>query len=199
MAMSGIAGASGTAVEEALREYARSRKGRFEPTTAPKDPSDVMVIGEAEGDRITVAYPGEFLGWNKASEYLSRRLHAPVFSFHIHDGDLWMYTLFFNGEEVDHFNPIPDYWSDDLSDEEREQWEGNAEVVAKFWPGVTSEAVENYLVAWDLEEEPGKAYDDDQYVDCWQVVDFMRRLGLAYPFDDRGRALGATYRFEASS
>ena len=132
MAMSGIAGTSRTAVEEALREYARSRKGRFEPTTAPKDPSDVMVIGEAEGDRITVFYPGDFLGWDEASAYLSQQLHAPVFSFHIHDGDLWMYTLFCDGEEVDHFNPIPEYWSDDLPDEERKLWAGDAEVVAKF-------------------------------------------------------------------
>lgn len=199
LAMSGIAGDSRSAVEEALREYAQSKAGDFEPYKGNEEFPDVMVIGEAGGGRITVLYPGEFMAWDKASAHLSRSLGVPVFSFHIHDEDLWIYTLFAEGEEVDHFIPIPDYWFDDLPDEEREFWAGNAEAVARHWPGVEPKDIENYLVTWDLDqEEPDKAYDDDEfdYHDCWQVVDFMRKLGLEYPVDHQGKALGATYRLQ---
>jgi hypothetical protein len=199
LAMSGIAGASRSAVEEALKNYAQSKGGDFGPDTENEEFPDVMVVGEAGDNRITVLYPGEFMTWDKASAHLSRSLSVPVFSFHIHDEDLWMYTLSVEGEDVDHFTPIPDYWFDDLPDEERELWAGNAAVVARYWPGVEAKAIENYLVPWDLdEEEPGKAYDDDEfeYHDCWQLVDFMRKLGLLYPLSEQGQALGTTHRFE---
>ena len=48
--------------------------------------------------------------------------------------------------------------------------DGNTTVV---YPGA--------FMAWDLEEDdPGKAYEDDEFAsgDCWQLVDFMRKLGL---------------------
>ncbi|MCL4855402.1 MAG: hypothetical protein KJZ78_28905, partial [Bryobacteraceae bacterium] len=46
--------------------------------------------------------------------------------------------------------------------------------------------------------ERKKAYPADQfhYGDDWQLVDFLGKLGLDYPVDDRGAAHGATYRFE---
>jgi len=202
LAMSGVAGVTRKAVEEALGEYAQSKNGRFQAATGPESFPDVMVIGE-QGDRITVVYPGEFMEWDEASAHLSRSLGVPVFSFHIHDDDLWMYTLFAGGgEEVGHFNPIPDYWFEDISDEERELWAGDAKAVADHWPGVQPDAIDKYLAVWDLDEqEPGKAYDDDQfpYNDCWQLIDFMRRLGLAYPIDEQGRVLGVAYRFEVAS
>jgi len=58
------------------------------------------------------------LEWDESSAFLSRELQAPVFSFHIHDGDLWMYILHVNGLAVDQFNPVPDYWDDQISSEE---------------------------------------------------------------------------------
>ena len=56
-------------------------------------------------------------------------------------------------------------------------------------------------MTWDLDNDaPGKAYDEDEFPigDCWQVVDFMGKLGLTYPVDDQGQATGETYMFEAS-
>ena len=78
-------------------------------------------------------YPGDFFGWDKASKRLSRSLGVPVISLHIHDGDLWMYVLYRGGEEIDQFNPIPDYWSEDLSPEERSSWAGDASAMAEDW------------------------------------------------------------------
>jgi hypothetical protein len=60
------------------------------------------------------------------------------------------------------------------------------------------ESIGNYLFDWDLDDEdPDKAYPDDEFPfnDCWQVTDFMRRLGLIYPVDDHGKPSGATYQF----
>jgi hypothetical protein len=46
----------------------------------------------------------------------------------------------------------------------------------------------------------GKAYEEDGHAigDCWQLADFMRKLGLTYPVDDQGQAAGETYTFEVS-
>ena len=59
------------------------------------------------------------------------------------------------------------------------------------------ESIREYLHEWDLEaDDSDLAYDDDQfpYNDCWQVTDFMRRLGLVYPIDEEGHTDASTYR-----
>jgi hypothetical protein len=80
---------------------------------------------------------------------------VPVFSFHIHDGDFWMYILYFDGEVVDRFNPIPDYWNDNVStitEEEIDSWKGHAEVLTDYIPGLGIKQIENYLIRWDLKQ-----------------------------------------------
>lgn len=79
------------------------------------------------------------------------------------------------------------------------EWAGDAGLIARVWPAVEVEEVRNYLVRWDLDDdEPGKAYSVDRFHfrSCFQLIDFMRKLGLAYPLDDEGQVLGESYRFE---
>jgi hypothetical protein len=199
LAMSGVAGASREAVEAALGEYASSKNGHLRRTSVAADAPGTLLILDGEFDRLTVVYPGTFFEWDEASAHLSETLGVPVFSLHIHDEDLWMYVLYANGKEADWFNPIPDYWSNSLEGQERAQWAGNAEIVAKYWPGVSSFQIVAYLKEWDLDaDHPGKAYSDDKYdFDCWQIADFMKRLGLAFPIDDQGHWSGQTYDFVA--
>jgi hypothetical protein len=202
LSMSGVAGASGREIEEALIAYARARGGLFQVAEGPSESPNILAIVGGESQRFTVLYPWAFCEWDDASCFLSRTLGSPVFSLHLHDEDLWMYVLYSGGEEVDRFNPIPDYWSDRMSEEEYVEWSGDASVVARAWPGVESEEIRKYLVRWDLDdEEPGKAYADDRhrYLDCFQLTDFMLRLRLLYPLDEQGRAIGRTYRFEIPS
>ena len=197
LAMSGVANASRTAVEEALRAYATERGGTVETVGPSTDLSDALLIAES-GNHVTVMYPSDFMKWDEAPEYLSRALGTSVFSLHIHDEDLWMYVLFSKGEQVDQFNPIPDYWKRKMPKSEKQVWAGNAAVVAQHWPGLVPESIRNYLFEWDRDEEDSdNAYDDDQYPynDCWQVTDFMGRLGLVYPIDDDGNTSASTYRF----
>jgi hypothetical protein len=199
IAMSGVTGRTRSDVVRSLEEFALSKGGLMEQASPQKEPFDHLVIAGDENGPVTVLYPGEFFGWDEASSFLSVSLGAPVFSFHIHDGDLWMYALFVNGEAVDHFNPIPDYWWEEVSPEERSEWMGDADVIADVWKGIDATSIEKYLVTWDLDEdEPGKAYESDQfpYNDSWQLTDFMEKLGLSYPIDDTGEIHGDWYRFE---
>ena len=97
LAMSGVANSTKAAVEDALRAYATERGGTLEAVGASANPSEALLIAES-GDQVTVMYPGEFVQWDEASQYLSKTLGTSVFSFHIHDEDLWMYILFSKGE-----------------------------------------------------------------------------------------------------
>jgi hypothetical protein len=182
-------------VLKALRAYVRSRGGTLTAATREDgEPHELLIVSPAPSGHMTVQYPGDFFEWDEASECLPRELDHPVFSLHIHDGDLWMYRLFVRGNEVVRFNPIPDYWAE-LEEEERSAWEGNANVLAKHWPGAKAVALRPYLKTWDLDDEdPPKAHPDDEFGQSdWQLVDFMRRLGLAYAVRDDGSVAGRRY------
>ena len=199
LSMSGVIGSEHSRVEAALREYAVCHHGEMREESLTPEDDDCLIITEDVGG-VIVVYPGEFLRWDEVSESLSEDLRKPVFSFHIHDGDFWMYTLFDGGSVVDQFNPVPDYWGN-VGEEECASWQGNAQEVARRVPGLSAESVSKYLARWGDEvfksAERRKAYPDDEfcYGDDWQLVDFMKRLGLSYPIDDHGDALGTTYRF----
>lgn len=195
--MSGIVGAKKEAIKSALRSFANARKGSFDRALRSTEEPNTLVLLQ-DGSRCSVLYPWGFLEWDEASRYLSSQLSAPVFSFHIHDEDLWMFVLFDKGEHVAQFNPLPEYWDDSISDEERASWSGDAATIASHVPGVTVDAIRPYLRHWDLDEEdPGKALPDDQFHfhDCWQMCDFLNRVGFAYPLDETGKASGETYEF----
>ncbi len=195
--MSGVVGAKKEAVESALRSFVEARKGSLNRAVrSTEGPNTLVLLGD--NSRCSVLYPWGFLEWDEASRYLSLQLGVPVFSFHIHDEDLWMFVLFDKGEQVAQFNPLPEYWDDGISQAERASWSGDAATIASRIPVVTPDAISPYLRHWDLDEEnPGKAFPEDQFHfhDCWQLCDFMKRVGLRYPLDDTGRAMGETYEF----
>jgi hypothetical protein len=182
LAISGVSKASRRDVLQSLEEFALAHRGTLVPEPGGR-PFDHLILAGEDFGPITVMYPGNFFGWDKASKHLSKSLGVPVVSLHIHDGDLWMYVLYRDGEGIDQYNPIPDYWSDSLSPEERFSWAGDASVVADNWEGVDVSSIDRYLVTWDLDDdEPGKAYEEDEY-----------------PVDDQGQATGETYMFEATT
>ena len=203
LSMSGVVGATHAQVRSALERYVTLNKGELVEEPLTTQDGNCLVISKGVTG-VTVLYPGEFYEWDEPSSFLSKETGKPVFSFHIHDGDLWMYVLFENGVVVDQFNPIPDYWQE-VDAKERQRWRGNAVEVAKRVPNVSEESIRKYLIPWNddiLEcEERKKACPDDVffYGDDWQLVDFMKRLGLTYPLDEKGSPLGTTYRFECVS
>jgi hypothetical protein len=200
LSMSSIIGGAKPEVEDALRRYAELHEGSLREESLTIDEEGRLAMCEAAGG-VTVVYPSDFYAWEHCSQFLSAELGKPVFMFHIHDGDLWMYTLHETGRQVDQFNPVPDYWGD-LEEEELRSWQGNPEEVANRVPGISPENIARYLVRWGDEvfesDERTKAYPDDEfyYGDDWQLLDFMKRLQLEFPSEDRGRSFIDTYRFE---
>ena len=197
LAMSGVIGATDQAIQSALHRFADAHGGALRRSArSTEEPNTLVLLND--NLRCSVLYPRGFLGWDQASQDLSKSLDVPVFSFHIHDGDLWMFMLFDKGEVVGKFNPLPEYWDDNVSDEERAAWSGDAATIAACIPGLAPEAIRPYLRHWDFDDtNPGKAFPEDQFSfhDCWQLCDFMRKIGLRYPLGDTGQVLGETYEF----
>ena len=196
LSLSGIIGRNQEEVTGALVNYTWETGGGLEPQTSGRGHKNRCVVQEANGN-TTVAYPDDFTSWDDASAFLSKELQAPAFSLHIHDGDLWMYVLYVNGEVVDRFNPVPDYWEDNLSEADMDSWKGNAGTVAQYVPGLDPVAIEKYLIRWGFTADPNnKAYPDDKHDDeDWQLLDFMRKIGLPYPFTEDGEPSGNVYQF----
>lgn len=146
----------------------------------------------------TIFYPADFMDWEPAAAFLSTQLRKPVFSFHIHDGDFWMFHLYVAGALVTAFNPLPEYWGE-LPEAELKFMRGDAAALVPHVPGLKVADIERYLRDWDEAEDTGKAYPDDEfeYGTDWQLVDFMRRLGFVYPLDDAGHPLGDCFAFSA--
>jgi hypothetical protein len=196
LSLSGIIGSDQDAVMEALSAYAERSGHSLWRAELMTDDEGCLVSAQSRSG-VTVLYPNGVPG-TAESQFLSERLGAPVFWFHIHDGDFWMYSLFERGVVVDQFNPVPDDWESD-EDAELEAWAGNAHEVAKRITGLVPEAISNYLVPWDeslVQDGSRKAYATDRfcYGDDWQLVDFMDKIGFAYPVDDHGTIIGATYK-----
>lgn len=193
LALSSVVNQPASRVVEGLKGYLKIVQGGMEQAKAGGPHRDLGTVMQ-EGENVTVLYPSDFLEWDECSQYLSKQLDAAVFSFHINDGDLWMYTLFVNGELKDKFCPIPDYW-EDMSEEEMQSWQGDADTVVEQVPYIKAEDIERYLVRWDLDQPEEMAYPDDVYENCdWQLTDFMRKLRLPFPIDDEGVLHGQTYR-----
>lgn len=194
LSLASVIGRGQTPVITALQDFAMQAGAVCRPATHAEASGELCVLQEADGN-TTLFFSDEYSTAENAAEFLSRRLAAPVFALHIHDGDFWMYVLYYKGEVVDQFNPIPDYWEEDLSAQEAANWQGNAATIARYVPAVQAPDIENYLVRWEPDAaEPPKAYPTDEYgQEAWQLLDFMKRLQLPFPITEDGPA-GLAFR-----
>lgn len=194
--MTSVVGKTSAEVQKSLSDFAHAECGGLEAATLTIDNDNCCVITEEHGN-TTIFNPYAYLEWDKSAKFISADLGAAVFSFHIHDGDLWMYTLYVNGDPVDQFNPIPDYWDENMTPAEVSEWRGDPLLISATMGSVTPGEIEKYLVRWDLDaEERIKAYPDDEFAqEDWQLADFMKKLKLPYPLDAQGGPAGPTYKF----
>lgn len=196
LSMSGVIGCTMEQIQAALAEYAEGHSKKFETINADGLDRKIGVIS-TNSKNTTIIYPEDFCEWDEVSQFLSEKFDTVVFYFHIHDGDLWMYILFAQGQEVDQFLPLPGYWKE-MSEEEKRLVQGNAEIICKYVKGVSKESVRNYLVEWDYTSNiEQKAYPDDEFSigNCWQVCDFMKKVGFEYPEDSTGEIKGQAFHF----
>ncbi|AFD08582.1 hypothetical protein [Solitalea canadensis] len=195
LSITGVIGKAQEEVLSSLTKYAKSVGGGLEKEVLSTDNYNCSIIESVNGN-TTIIYPNNYLEWDTSSEFISKDLNTPVFSFHIHDGDLWMYVLFVNGEIVDQFNPIPDYWDGNISDDEIQSWKGSATIINKYVEFVKPEDIEKYLVRWDLDIETGeKAYEGDEFVqEDWQLLDFMKKMRLPFPLNEKWQPNATTFK-----
>ena len=131
---------------------------------------------------------GDNLGFAPLAKALSDASENPVMLLYIYDGDYWGYDFYGGGEE-DHFSTIPDYFGP-VSPEEKQRLAGNPAALRGWFPIQDISAIQSYYIHWsdqceDDLEEAGAAYPGDRfsYGDCWQMTDFMARLGFPWAFD----------------
>ena len=121
-------------------------------------------------------------GYDDMTREISRELSATVMLCFIYDEDYWGYDLFENGEEIDCFNPMPDYF-EEISEEEKRKLAGNSKVIAESF-GVDEDKIKGYLVEWneDILDGGETAYEGDEFAagDAWQMADFMDKIGYPY-------------------
>lgn len=151
------------------------------------DPAACRYAKSYEGTQVLME--GGQLGFAPLAKALSLAAINPVMVLYIYDGDYWGYD-FYGGNEEDHFSTLPDYFGP-VSQEELRRLTGHPSALMGWFPIQRSSDIDRYLIHWpddDLDEleEMGAAYPGDQYPygDCWQVVDFMARLGFPWPFEE---------------
>lgn len=195
LAMSCVLSPNNLDIRQALKSFTDARGGRFEMRSGTTEDDGIGVI-RSNATTTSVFYPAGFGDWDEYSAHLSNALSTPVFSFHIHDGDFWMFVAFRDGQEVARFNPLPEYW-ESLDAKEVDRWRGDADAVAALVPGLNAAAIKNYFVQWteDVISTGQKAHPDDEYRigDEWQMIDFMRRLGFDYPIAASDESAGETF------
>lgn len=135
------------------------------------------------GNGVNILFNGSCFGYEGLAKALSKELEQPVLLLYIYDEDYWGYYLYEAGNERDCFNPMPDYF-EEVSEQERKRVAGNGAILAKYFC-VEEDAIKNYLTLWTeerMEHYGEKAYPDDEFgqCDCWQMADFMKRIGFSY-------------------
>ncbi len=189
--MSGVAQRTEREVVESLEVYFQGQGSRLRPAREGELAEKMLIVDCSEQGHVSIR------GWDFIDEqgaltrHLSESLGVPAFHFHLHDGDLWMYELYANGQEVDRFCTRPDYWGE-LPPQQKNGWRGRAAVVCEHWPEVREDGIENYLAWWDDLNAGHKAYPDDEYdvsSEGRQLCDVIRKLGLVLPEGEDGRCL----------
>lgn len=147
-----------------------------------------------------VLFNDNTIGYDTLADALSRKAACAVLLLYIYDDDFWGYYFYENGQELDQFSPVPDYFDEQAMPPAR--YAGNPARIAKYF-GVKEEEIKNYYMPWrrtkeekaqghtDEADSDQTAYPQDEhcYGDCWQIADFMEKLGCPWEaFDEEGAA-----------
>lgn len=134
------------------------------------------------GDGVQILLNDMCSGYDEMTLELSGELSSAVMLCYIYDDDFWGYDLYENGEKLDSFSPMPDYF-EEVSEEEKQELAGNSGVIARCF-NVDEDKIKGYLVEWSDETlDAGQpAYEGDEFCagDPWQMADFMDKIGYPY-------------------
>jgi len=144
-------------------------------------PDECQYVESARG--VSILINDGCIGHDSLAKAVSKETGKAFLLLYIYDGDYWGYWLYENGNAIDEFNPIPDYF-EKASEKKIQKVKGNAEIIARYFD-VEKASIEKYLVRWPEEMIGKKAYEDDEFeYGDWQMADFMRKLGYPYEFNE---------------
>lgn len=93
-------------------------------------------VAPAVGGWVGVYPEGTRTDPDKLAKQLSKQLSCGVFSWNVHDDDVFYYTLFEDGKRRDEFNSIPDYL-EPVSKAEKNRLRGKPEALVQYClPGI---------------------------------------------------------------
>ena len=171
--------------------------------TSDQSNSDELCIVDNSNRNSTILFPSLFNHW-ELSQKLSYKLKTAVLTLEIHDGDFWFFILYDNGKEIVKFNPIPEYYDENVKKEGLSSWLPNVETLCKYFPKTKPEEIENYFIHWKSNNikhwtdtsDLKKAYPTDNYGygNGLQMFDFIKKIGITYPIGDNGNISGTLFR-----
>ncbi|MFI5934780.1 hypothetical protein [Actinoplanes sp. NPDC051494] len=150
---------------------------------------DIRVFAPENGWTV-VLWPPSFIE-EAAARFMSRGLGVLASSVRVHDGDYWRHVLLRDGDVLDRFASMPEYFTDDPGEVARlrARFAGHPAVVAAA-VGCTTAQLAPYLVHADLDHDGefvdhGKAFPEDRSgVDNpWVFASFWAQFGPHYPDD----------------
>lgn len=126
--------------------------------------------------------PQDIKELGRLAKGLSSKLKSAVFSFMVHDSDIFVYLLYENGKLIDQFDSNPDYFGP-VTNAHRKKWIGHSEKLLKYaLRGTTAETIKKLLAKPQLVEDE-------------RAVEFAQLFGI----DQHRSRLGFKYAKEESS
>lgn len=134
-----------------------------------------------EQERGTLVLLEDSCAYEGLPQVLSRQMEHTAMLCYIYDDDFWGYDLYHRGEWIDTFWTVPDCFQPEDPRLSLHSPRQRAELLGQYL-SADPEAVLNYLTPWTRTELDGEgllAYPGDACTrgDCWQLGDFLRRLG----------------------
>lgn len=118
---------------------------------------------------------------NSISKELSKLNDSPVIAFLEYEQEAWGYCLYQNGTLIDN------YWNNYLTlDFEKNDCKANIDLISNLF-NVKKELIEPYLIDIFDKNDLGKVNIQDEFElnDHWVRVDFMKKIGLQYPYSGK--------------
>ena len=174
-------------IERSFSDYAQSTKGFLKESTELPDEYGVHMTTLGNNTVCLFTSYAQY-DIDDIAKHLSDNLKTITLSLGIYEGITWFYTLYQNGKEEDCFSTSPSQCL--RKGENAKKYKGNANIFSSIWSNLNAQSIEKYFFNHEKLlnrlKLNKKAYPEDEYEawDGWQMVDFLEKLGLAYPFSE---------------
>jgi len=176
-----------------LEQFNENIKGTYKITKEQSGDNILHIFESFKGNVLVKLGESHFYA-DKYLEFISKSLLKPALFLFQGSDEFWYYELFIKGNMVDTM------YSNLNIDIDRKKTpgiykekNGSPDTLAQYW-SCNKAIIENYYRnRGDLNEHElnKKAYPEDEFTfgDEWQIIDFMDKLNIKYPFNENGKIL----------